>query len=133
MMQSAGVDSSANTESLVDEMPNGADQPTTLMLKNVPNGYSRDMLIELFNNEGLKGSYDLIYVPWDFNRLAGLGYAFVNFTSTEKAQFAMDHLQGFSKWTVASQKVCEVAWSRPMQGLTAPIDHYRNSPVMHKA
>merc|ERR1711976_936773 len=51
----------------------GDQARTTLMLRNIPNGYSRDMLLELLNDEGLRGTYDLVYVPWDFNRLAGLG------------------------------------------------------------
>jgi len=106
---------------------------TTLMLKNIPNGYSRDMLLELLDRKGLEGLYDLVYVPWDFLRLAGLGYAFVNFTSEENAEWAKKQLQGFSTWEVESQKVCEVAWGSPLQGLSAHVEHYRNSPAMHKS
>merc|ERR1712072_1555922 len=63
------------------KVANAVDAPTqeftTLMLRNLPNSYTRNMLIELLDKEGLHGDYDLVYVPVDFTKLAGLGYAFV--------------------------------------------------------
>jgi RNA recognition motif-containing protein len=106
---------------------------TTLMLRNLPNSYTRNMLSELLDNEGFSGHYDLVYVPVDFMKLAGLGYAFVNFTSNEAAEKARQAFQGFAAWKNTSQKVCEVSWSGPLQGLSAHIEHYRNSPVMHES
>jgi hypothetical protein len=106
---------------------------TTLMLRNIPNGYSRNMLIELLDKEGFSGHYDLVYVPVDFGRLAGLGYAFVNLTTNDAAERARQTFQGFNRWNNTSQKVCEVSWSGPLQGLSAHIEHYRNSPVMHES
>jgi len=106
---------------------------TTLMLRNIPNSYTRDMFIKLLDQEGLQGSYDLVFVPVDFTSLAGLGYAFVNFTSNENAETAKEKLQGFASWEITSPKVCEVAWGSALQGLSAHIKHYRNSPVMHKS
>jgi hypothetical protein len=106
---------------------------TTLMLRNIPNSYSRDMLVELLDTEGFSGHYDLVNVPVDFSRLAGLGYSFVNFTSNEAAEKARQTFQGFAGWKNASRKVCEVSWSGPLQGLSAHIEHYRDSPVMHES
>lgn len=106
---------------------------TTLMLRNIPNSWTRDMLIELLDQQGLRGSYDLVFSPVDFRSLASLGYAFVNFISTENAEIAKGKLQGFSSWGVTSQKVCEVAWGSALQGLSAHIKNYRNSPVMHES
>ena len=34
---------------------------------------------------------------------------------------------------MSSQKVCEVCWGNPLQGLGAHIVRYRNSPVMHQS
>jgi RNA recognition motif-containing protein len=106
---------------------------TTLMFRNLPNSYTRNMLSELLDNEGFSGHYDLVYVPVDFIKLAGLGYAFVNFTSNEAAEKARQAFQGFAAWKNTSQKVCEVLWSGQLQGLSAHIEHYRNSPVMHES
>lgn len=104
---------------------------TTVMLRNLPNDYTRDMLLEFLDTRGFIGCYDFAYLPVDFKRKAGLGYAFVNFITHEDAERAKRDLQGFSDWKVYSQKVLQVAWSTPLQGLAANIDRYRNSPVMH--
>jgi len=106
-------------------------QKTTVMLRNLPNNYTRDMLLHLVDTHGFSGSYDLIYMPTDFTSNVGLGYAFINFVSTEEASRFWSKFQGFSDWEVASKKVCEIGWSSVLQGLQPHIDRYRNSPVMH--
>ena len=52
---------------------------TTVMLRNMPNNYSRTMLLELLDAEGFAGQYDFLYLPMDFQSRASLGYAFINF------------------------------------------------------
>jgi len=104
---------------------------TTLMCKNVPNDYSRNMFTDMLDSEGLAGLYDFVYVPRDFKKSAGFGYAFVNFQTHAGAVSAMQCLQGFARWTVPTRKVLEVVWSSPHQGLSAHVDRYRNSPIMH--
>lgn len=104
---------------------------TTVMLRNLPNDYTREMLLSLLDSEGFKGKYDFVYLPVDFKREAGLGYAFVNLISNEEAENIRSHFNGFQAWKTQSQKICEVAWGDPLQGLEEHIDRYRNSPVMH--
>lgn len=104
---------------------------TTLMLRNIPNDYSRAMLLELLDSHGFAGRYDFVYLPMDFKRTAGLGYAFINCVSSADAVAMKKKLRGFMHWRVNSQKVCEVRWGEPLQGLEAHIERYRNSPVMH--
>lgn len=101
------------------------------MLRNLPNNFTRDMLLELLDLEGFSGRYNFVYLPVDFQRLSGIGYAFVNFATTEDAEEAKCNLEGFNAWQVMSNKVCSVAWGDPLQGLNAHIQRYRNSPVMH--
>lgn len=105
---------------------------TTVMLRNLPNNYTRAMLLRLLDEEGFAGEYDFVYLPMDFKTHASLGYAFVNLTSTEQATLFWKKFEGFNKWVVSSQKVCSVSWSCPYQGLNAHIERYRNSPVMHE-
>jgi hypothetical protein len=107
------------------------DWRTTVMLRNMPNNYTRDMLIELADEMGFAGTYDFVYLPIDFSSQAGLGYAFINFTNVEQAQLCFHVFEGFSNWKVPSDKMCTVTWSDPYQGLEAHIERYRNSPVMH--
>jgi hypothetical protein len=104
---------------------------TTLMLKNVPNDYSRDMLLEMLDENGFQGRYNFVYFPMDFKRWSGLGYAFVNMVAHEDGVELMEKLDGFASWKKQSTKVCQVAWGDQGQGLDAHIQRYRNSPVMH--
>mmetsp|Transcript_33419 Transcript_33419/g.73095 ORF Transcript_33419/g.73095 Transcript_33419/m.73095 type:complete len:536 (-) Transcript_33419:143-1750(-) len=105
---------------------------TTTMLRHLPNNLTRDQLVTLLNKEGFEGRFDFMYVPVDFERKAGLGYAFVNWVNHEEAERAKAHFENFKDWTMQSDKVCTVAWGEPLQGLKDHIERYRNSPVMHE-
>lgn len=110
-----------------------SDDRTTLMFKNLPNDYTRGMFCEMFDSAGFAGLFNFVYLPRDFKKSAGFGYAFVNFELHAGATAAMRSLRGFSRWEVPSRKILEVAWSSPHQGLTAHVERYRNSPIMHEA
>jgi len=107
------------------------DTRTTLILRNIPNNYTRDVLVALLDAEGFKDDYSFVYLPTDFKTLAAFGYAFVCFSEPGAAQRAMRHFQGFSRWALPSRKVCEPCWSDPIQGVRAHVERYRNSPIMH--
>lgn len=107
-----------------------AAERTTLMFRNLPNLYTRDMLCEMLDSEGFRGRYNFLYLPIDFKSSVGFGYAFVNFVSHEDAETAKQFFQGFMRWKVQSRKALEMDWSGP-QGLQVHVERYRNSPVMH--
>lgn len=111
------------------EQPKG--EPTTVMLRNIPNRYTQSMLLEVLIEQGFRGLYDFVYLPMDFRNGVNLGYAFVNLMTHEDALHFMYVFQGFSKWFVDSVKVCEVSWAHPHQGRQEHVERYRNSPVMH--
>lgn len=117
----------------VEVLDDSADQEwrTTVMLRNMPNNYTRDMLLELVDSMGFSSCYDFAYLPVDFKSQAGLGYAFINFISSAEAQRCFETFEGYSGWKVPSEKVCTVTWGSPYQGLEAHIERYQNSPVMH--
>lgn len=106
---------------------------TTVMLRNLPQYFTRATLLELIDKHGFHGSYDFVYLPTDFNSQAGLGYAFVNMITPADAEKFWAHFDNFSSWLTDSDKVCSLGWSRPHQGLNALIERYRNSPVMHES
>lgn len=110
----------------------GEEHYTTVMLRNLPNDYTRDMLLEFLDSEGFVGDYDFVYLPVDFRKQSNLGYAFVNLLTHEDGARAWKRLQGYQNWKVPSQKVLSMSWSTPLQGLEANIERYRNSPVMHE-
>jgi len=104
---------------------------TTIMVRNLPPAFTRLDLIELLEDEGFEGSYDLVYVPMNFSSRCCLGYGFVNFQSASEATRAWEAFDGFCSWD--STVPCEVVWSDPHQGIVALVERYRNSPVMHES
>jgi hypothetical protein len=120
--------SSAPSEAATATQP---EELTTLMMRNIPNDYTRAMILDLLDSLDLAGRYNFVYLPIDFQRVSSLGYAFVNLVNHDDAEKAFRGLQGFQDWKVSSQKVCEVCWGEPLQGLSAHVERYRSSPVMH--
>jgi len=107
--------------------------PTTAMLRNLPPEYDRAMLLALLDAEGFAGLYDFVYLPTDFRRNASFGYGFVNFVTSIHAESFRRHIEGFRRWVVPSDRVAEVSWADPLQGLDAHVERYRDSPLMHES
>jgi len=114
---------------------------TTVMLRNLPAGYTRTALLELLDNQGFKGSYDFVYLPVDFVSMTAFGYCFINLVCPSEALRIWKHFDGFTAWPShagadadphTAPLPCAVSWGDPLQGLSAHIERYRNSPVMHK-
>jgi RNA recognition motif-containing protein len=103
---------------------------TTVVIRNFPHSYTRDMVCELLNSKGFDECYNFVYLPVDFLSWMAFGYAFVNMKTHEDALRVMDVLDGFADWGRSGGKECDVVWSDPYQGLEANIERYRNSPVM---
>jgi len=103
----------------------------TVMLRNLPEGYNSGLLLNTLDSHGFAGMYDFVYLPINFDSLAGLGYAFVNLVSHGEALRFWRHFEGFSQWSLPCAKACSLTWSDPHQGLAAHVERYRNSPVMH--
>jgi len=117
----------------VPAAPASEEGMTTVMLRNLPNNYTRSMVLDLLDTFGFVGKYDFLYLPTDQERGANLGYAFVNMTTAVEAQLVRQRLEGFRRWSMPSSKRCSVGWSLPCQGLDANIERYRNSPLMHSS
>jgi hypothetical protein len=130
---SSSVSTQPNTPSQFLSYNDGArmviEEPkTTVMLRNIPNKYTKRMLLDQLNLRGYEGKYNFFYLPIDFRNRCNVGYAFINFLSSETAKVFKNHLDGYRLTGFNSQKICEVSFAR-VQGLDANIMHYRNSPV----
>jgi len=119
-------------------MPDRRDEPdideserTTVMLKNLPKGLSRAMLLELLDNKGFAKQCNFVYLPVEFTRRSCMGYAFVNFEHPSMVSEFWCAFEGLTDWPVPSSKICRVTWSSPLQGLAEHVDRFRNSPLMH--
>jgi len=105
---------------------------TTVMLRNLPNNYTRAMVLKLLESKGFDShTYNFLYLPIDFKTRVALGYAFVDLASPSLVQGFWEAFDGFSDWVLPSRKRCFVSWCEPSQGVEAHIERYRNSPVMH--
>jgi len=106
---------------------------STVMLRGLPETYTRSNMIKLLASEGFFGRFNFVYLPVDFKRCQNLGYALINMVSATEALRLRKRFEGFSNWDVAGGSVCVAAWCSPQQGLQAHVERYRNSPVMHES
>merc|ERR1719512_154788 len=111
--------------------PGSSAPRTTVMLRNLPSGFTRRMLLEFLDAQGFAGRYDFAYLPFSFETMTSLTHAFVNMVGPADADRLRDHLEGFSSWGTPSDSVCSVVWNDKSQGLSELVERYRNSPVMH--
>jgi len=116
------------------QIPPGSEEPTTILVSNLPRVCNRSMLVEILTAEGLLLDCDLVYLPVEFKVGIGYGYGFVNFTTHQAACAALEVLDGLTNSGKESltEGALEARWS-VKQGLLTHIDMYRNSPVMHKS
>lgn len=124
-----------NTQRMKRNLKQNAKQPestrTTIMLRNLPSYFTRDMVLALLDSLGLAHKYDFVHMPSDLVRLSCLGFAFVNFRIHEDALQFFEAGHEFKNWQRSSNKVLSLSWSTPLQGLAAQIHRYRNATIMH--
>lgn len=103
---------------------------TTLMLRNIPNAYTRNMLVEELEFLGFRGEYDFLYLPIDKSTQWNVGYAFVNFLSPQAAQQCIRVMTGyvFTCFEHASGKVTQIS-AAFIQGLEKNLEYYSKTAV----
>ena len=103
------------------------DTRSTMMIKNIPNKFTREKLLELIN-KNFAGTYDLLILPKDGNKNRNFGYAFINFISCYSIPYFYFMFNG-KKWVdTNSKKVCEITYSK-IQGRNELISHYPNKII----
>lgn len=103
------------------------DRRTTVMIKNIPNKFTRDMLLNIID-QNFKGAYDLFILPTDVNRYKNFGYSFINFTCSYYIPYFYFIFNG-KKWSSTnSQKICEITYSK-IQGRNNLLSHYSNKII----
>ncbi|KAJ6821626.1 protein MEI2-like 2 isoform X1 [Iris pallida] len=114
----------------LEKIISGEDNRTTLMIKNIPNKYTSNMILAAID-ENHKGTYDFLYLPIDFKNKCNVGYAFINMVSPSHV---VPFYQAFNgkKWEkFNSEKVASLAYAR-IQGKPALISHFQNSSLMNE-
>lgn len=114
-----------------DEIP--ADF-TTVMLRNIPNKYTREMLIKQLSVD-YAGEFDFMYLPIDFKNKCNVGYGFINFRNPAVCARFVANFHGVDVRKclpgLNSKKIVEVTPAR-VQGLSENVRRLRNSPVMNQ-
>ncbi|KAF1326793.1 Mei2-like protein, partial [Globisporangium splendens] len=114
----------------IERVSAGEDTRTTLMIRNIPNKYTQQMLLHEINVHH-RGQYDFFYLPIDFKNKCNMGYAFINFMD---AASIVPFYQEFDsqKWmNFSSEKVCAISYAR-LQGKQAMITRFQNSSLLEK-
>lgn len=119
-----------DTSFVVGDTSSSENDQTTCMMRNLPEDFSRQSLLDLIDSVGFEGKYSLVYLPMDFKNKTNLGYAFVDLVSGDVAKNFFEAFTGFCDRGFSIEKECEVCWST-VQGYHAHVERYRNSPVMH--
>uniref|UniRef100_A0A7S3PDH2 RRM domain-containing protein n=1 Tax=Amphora coffeiformis TaxID=265554 RepID=A0A7S3PDH2_9STRA len=110
----------------------GKDTRTSLMVRNIPNKYTQQMLLSEFTEHGHgPGVIDFFYLPIDFKNRCNRGYAFINFVDYK--DILPFHRRYFGKhWrTFNSDKICDITYAR-IQGKAAMLKRFENSALMEK-
>jgi len=103
---------------------------TTMMLRNIPNKYTQNTLLQEIDDFGFLGSYNFFYLPMDVHNRSNVGYAFINFILPADAErfrrvFGDHRFQKFQSRKISS--VC----SAHVQGLDENLKHFENRAVTH--
>ena len=76
------------------------------MIRNIPNKYSQEMLIDFLNETHkvcarsfttIQGKFDFLYLRMDFKNKCNVGYAFINFVDPKCVLTLADRILG-KKW-----------------------------------
>jgi len=106
------------------------DQVTTLMVRNIPNMYTRTMLIEELDSLGFEGDYDFVYLPIDKSTQWNVGYSFVNFKTSDAAKRCVTDVTDytFNRFEHGSRKVAQISVAH-IQGLERNLEYYSKTAV----
>lgn len=107
------------------------DGRTTIMIRNIPNKYTQDMLLKLID-EHFKDTYDFFYLPMDFDNQCNVGYAFINFIEPTYICMFYETFHNTRFPMFKSDKICEIVFAR-IQGKKDCEEHFRDSNIMMNA
>lgn len=120
------VPKSENLEGLANDR-NGKPI-TTVMLRNIPNKYTQNTLLQEINDAGFTGTYNFFYLPMDTHNRSNVGYAFINLKRPRDAErfrrvFSDHRFERFHSRKIGSVCVAHV------QGLDENLRHFENRAV----
>jgi hypothetical protein len=100
----------------------------SVMVRNIPNRYSQQMLRTEIDKAGFKGKYNFFYLPIDFGQRANLGYAFIDFQDVETAAQFIATFEGEKLRKFKSRKILSIS-PAVYQGLPANLNHFAKAAL----
>jgi len=114
-------------KNLAGSSRNGCEKITTLMIRNLPNQYNRELFMQELDETGFKDRYDFVYLPIDNATSCNVGYAFVNFQEASDAVLCVNKFQGrqFARFR-QGYRTAQVSAAH-LQGLQQNLEHHGES------
>ena len=109
----------------VEKLKSKEEKRTTMMVRNIPNRFTKDGMITEFN-QYFEGEYDFFYLPIDFNNKCNVGYAFINFKNSGSMIKFYERYEGKTWPHFKSSKICAISYAR-LQGREAMLKHFEDS------
>mmetsp|Transcript_59837 Transcript_59837/g.129661 ORF Transcript_59837/g.129661 Transcript_59837/m.129661 type:complete len:362 (-) Transcript_59837:229-1314(-) len=101
---------------------------TTGMLRNIPNKYMQESLLEEIDAQGFAGTYDFFYLPMDVRNNANVGYAFINFLDPPDLERFCKDFEGYQFKRAGSKKIATVS-PAVVQGLKQNVQNLMSKRV----
>lgn len=101
---------------------------TTVMLRNIPNKYTQNTLLQEINETGFEGTYNFFYLPMDVHNRSNVGYAFINFERPADAERFRRSFSDHQFQRFHSRKIGIVCIAH-VQGLDENLRHFENRAV----
>mmetsp|Transcript_45562 Transcript_45562/g.105667 ORF Transcript_45562/g.105667 Transcript_45562/m.105667 type:complete len:502 (-) Transcript_45562:187-1692(-) len=104
---------------------------TTVMMRNLPNKYTQQMLLEELQEAGftLQQDLDFFYLPMDHHNAANLGYCFINFVEPYLANLFSAAFEGKKMKRFNSSKTV-VVMPASIQGYDKNYQYYSSTRVV---
>ena len=99
------------------------------MIRHIPNKYTLKSITNEINQR-FKNTYDVFYIPIDYNNNCNLGFAFINFIHP---LYIVDFYETFKgrRWShYLSEKRCELAYAK-IQGRSNLVVHFEKGVVLN--
>eukprot|EP00451_Oxyrrhis_marina_P033858 CAMPEP_0204375324 /NCGR_PEP_ID=MMETSP0469-20131031/49140_1 /ASSEMBLY_ACC=CAM_ASM_000384 /TAXON_ID=2969 /ORGANISM="Oxyrrhis marina" /LENGTH=319 /DNA_ID=CAMNT_0051365989 /DNA_START=51 /DNA_END=1010 /DNA_ORIENTATION=- len=98
-------------------------QGTTVMLRNIPNRYTQEMLMKELDSHGMASKYDFCYLPIDVRNSKNVGYAFVNCSDEDSTGAFYTLFTGYKFQQFPSRKIAQVCQAH-IQGIDNLKEHF---------
>ena len=113
----------------LEAVASGKDRRTTLMIKNIPNAFSRETILANIDR-CCRNKYDFFYLPIDQKTNCNLGYGYINMIDLDSVCTMYREFHG-KRWSnTRSVKVCTICYGRLQSGNENLVEYCSDWSVM---